>query len=148
MGSPSTNREHRIWQNMKNRCNNPNVPAYVNYGGRGITYHPNWETFAGFWDDMQDGYQSHLTLERIDCNKGYSPDNCCWATYKEQNNNRRDNRRFEHKGLSMTLEGWAEYIGVKRSTLAQRFYVYNWGVEKMLITPVRKMRITNWQKSI
>lgn len=82
-------RLYNIWLNMRARCDNPNQPRYKDYGGRGISYQPSWAHFINFYQDMQETYQEHLTLDREDNDLGYSADNCRWATYKEQNNNRR-----------------------------------------------------------
>lgn len=80
---------------MKQRCGNPKANEYDNYGGRGITVCEEWEKdFEAFYDwALKNGYAHNLTIDRKDNNKGYSPDNCKWATMKEQQNNRRNNRR-------------------------------------------------------
>lgn len=83
-------RLHRIWNTMKNRCQNPNVHNYESYGGRGITVCDEWQRFEPFYEwAMSNGYRDHLTLDRKDNFAGYSPDNCRWATMKEQQNNKR-----------------------------------------------------------
>lgn len=85
-------REHPlyvIWADMKARCNNPNLPEYVNYGGRGITVCARWQHFANFVEDMSPRPDDKLTLERLDNSKGYENSNCAWVSRTRQCLNRR-----------------------------------------------------------
>lgn len=81
-------RVYHSWYNMKDRCTNRNNPQFKDYGGRGITYDPKWETFEGFYEDMGERPEK-LTLDRINNNGNYEKGNCRWATYYQQNSNLR-----------------------------------------------------------
>jgi hypothetical protein len=127
-------RIYRIWSNMLTRCNNKNALYYSRYGGRGIRVCERWETFANFYEDMVAGYDHSLTLDRIDNTGNYSPENCRWATPREQAINRENTFLVRFNGKSQTITDWAREIGIKRSTLAQRIYSYKWPIERALTT--------------
>lgn len=108
-------KEYISWAEMKKRCNNKNHKSYTDYGGRGITYTPSWESFDNFYKDMG-SKPSDTTLERIDNSKGYSPENCRWATSHEQSRNKRNNIKIGGKLLKDLLE----QRGIKVSTFYSR----------------------------
>jgi len=101
-----------IWQGMKTRCGNPNAGNYKNYGGRGITITPEWiHDFIAFYNwAMSHGYEESLTIDRIDGDKGYCPENCQWASYKTQANNRRSNKHIKLNGKVKTIQEWAGQV--------------------------------------
>ena len=87
-------REHQTWGSIKARCYNDKHISYKNYGGRGITVCDRWlNSFENFFADMGERPSSKHSIERLDNNLGYTPDNCCWATVVEQRSNRRDVQR-------------------------------------------------------
>lgn len=120
------------WNNMKRRCTTNTKDAH-RYIGRGISYDPKWESLAGFCADMGETYEIGLSLDRIDNDKGYSADNCRWATRKEQANNTGRNRLFTIKDETKTLAQWCDESIVKSSTIRQRLYVYGWSIERALV---------------
>ena len=127
---------YRTWTHMKDRCLNSNDKSYDDYGGRGIKIYGKWLEFKNFYKwAIKSGYGVGLTIERIDVNGNYCPENCTWATRKEQNNNKRDNVILEHKGKKKTLAEWADEIGMNYNTLYNRIYT-GWPVEKALTTPL------------
>lgn len=125
---------YQSWKNMKLRCDDPNHPFAYRYHSRGISYHPRWKSFDNFYEDMSPSYKQGLTLERENNDKGYSLENCRWATPKEQANNTRRNRHLTIRGKTKTLAQWCDESAVKPSTVRQRFYVYGWPLEKALIS--------------
>jgi hypothetical protein len=118
------NREkHRLystWKSMRSRCSNPNVSCYHNYGGRGIKVCERWNDFLLFLEDMESSFKEGLTLDRKDNNLGYFPDNCRWATTKEQANNMSTNLSLLYRGSFYTEAKLAEYTNVSRTTIQQR----------------------------
>lgn len=122
-----------VWSSMKNRCSNPKVDNYERYGGRGITVCPEWEhDFQAFYDwAYTNGYCQGLSIDRIDNNKGYSPDNCRWMTIQEQNKNKRSNIIYESDGISKTVSEWCTIYGQQPKTVYARLK-RGWPIEKAL----------------
>lgn len=113
-------RAHRIWKNMKNRCNNPKADNYKYYGGRGIKVCDRWNLFENFISDMGDPPTKDHSLDRIDPNGDYSPDNCRWLHFKLQARNTRSNRILTLNGESKCIAEWADIIGVSAYTISAR----------------------------
>lgn len=112
----------RVWSSMKTRCENPKATNYSDYGERGISVCDEWkDDFESFYNwAMSQGYdpdakRGEYTVDRIDNEKGYSPDNCRLASYKEQANNRRSNRRLSYNGITMSMAEWARKYGRDRT---------------------------------
>ena len=137
---------YRTWQNMKSRCNNPNASKYYLYGGKGIKVCDEWaNNFMSFYNwAMANGYKEGLTIDRLDSDKNYCPENCRWATYKEQNSHLKYSDKcaiipqiIEYNGEKMNLSQWAEKLGMKPKTLHARFE-RGWSIKRMLETPTIK----------
>ncbi|MFH1010327.1 MAG: hypothetical protein V1784_03730 [bacterium] len=107
------------WQSMKKRCLNPNTPGYKNWGGRGITICDRWMEFINFAADMEPK-PNGMTLERKDNNGPYSPDNCKWATRKEQQSNTQRSRLIEFNGETLCLGEWERKLGLGVGTIWRR----------------------------
>ena len=111
---------YSVWKSMKSRCYNPNRNSYARYGARGISVCDSWMTFENFLADMGATYQTGLTLDRIDNDKGYSPENCRWANIQQQNSNTSKNVNLEFKGSFYTEAELSRLTGVPRTTLQAR----------------------------
>ena len=134
-------RIHQIWASMRKRCHNPNTKQYKDYGGRGIGICAEWDDdengFVNFLSWAQDnGYSDNLTLDRIDVNGNYTPENCRWATKIEQARNTRYNKMITYKGETKCLKEWSEIIGINYGTLLSRLDRSKWSVEKAFETPL------------
>lgn len=112
-------RTYNCWKSMRQRCVNPKSRSYPYYGGRGIRVCDRWNSFEAFLEDMGE-MPDGMSLDRINVDGNYEPDNCRWATRTEQMNNRRNNRMVEFEGERLTLADWARRIGVKYHTLMAR----------------------------
>jgi hypothetical protein len=131
--------EHGIWLGIKRRCLDPTNPAYDRYGGRGITICERWLQFENFYADMGPRPEPSLSIDRVKNDLGYSPDNCIWATRKEQANNTRRNVILTHNGQTMTASQWVPVVGISSSTITQRKRVLDWTDERTLTQPERKL---------
>ena len=133
-------REYAIWNSMKQRCLNKNNKQYPEYGGRGITVCSRWkDSFEKFYADMGKRPFKGASLERLDNNKGYSPDNCKWANRDTQNNNKRNNRPITLNGVTKNLGQWASEFGVSHSTIIHRIKA-GWDIERAITQPARPMK--------
>lgn len=132
---------YMAWQNMKARCYRKSSREYDNYGGRGIAVCNEWRSsYESFRDwAFSNGYNpnaGHLecTLDRIDVNKGYLPDNCRWISNREQQNNKQNNVHYTFNGKTQNLTQWAKELGICQKTLQKR--IHNWGVERAFTEPL------------
>lgn len=118
--NPSGSRAYYAWRSMRSRCLNPMNASYKHYGARGISVCEEWvNDFDKFFDDMGEAPEG-MSLDRIDNELGYSPQNCRWATLRDQLNNQRRNRRLTLEGVTMTASQWAEKLGIRLDTLLKR----------------------------
>jgi hypothetical protein len=125
---------------MKQRCLNPNQIGFANYGGRGVRVCGRWLDFANFLADMGERPEGG-TLDRIDGDGNYEPDNCRWATQKEQCNNWRDrNAHIFYGGERFTLQELSDRLGLNRYTLRRRIFGMKWPEEKWAEAPSRRKR--------
>ena len=136
----SGTRLYGVWKAMRYRCGNENDHAFKYYGGRGITVCLEWdESFVAFRDwALANGYEKGLTIDRINNDGNYSPDNCRWATMKQQHRNGRQNVHTTINGRTRTIAEWAEIAGIKYKTLAAR-HKAGWS-DKDLLRPVVPLR--------
>ena len=121
----SNTRLYRIWGNMKDRCYRKNSPFYDRYGGRGIAVCDDWLDFGLFatWA-LGHGYNDDLSIDRIDNDKGYSPENCRWTTQYIQSRNTSRNRLITYNGKTMVAIDWAKALGISYSSLNERIAKY------------------------
>lgn len=129
----SESSEYKTWLSMKQRCQNPNNKGYKHYGGRGIRVCDRWLSFENFIIDMGKRPSTSHSIDRINNNLGYSPENCKWATRKEQNRNRRNVRLINLSGETKTLSEWAEKSMFSYLTVYKRI-VSGWDAESALFS--------------
>jgi len=127
------NTTYKSWQHMKERCHKPNTTDYHRYGGRGITVCKRWlESFDNFLQDM--GVKPEgLTIDRIDNDGNYTPENCRWATLRQQANNTRANKHITHNGITLTQAQWSRRLGISPATIIWR--LKRWDIEDVFAPP-------------
>ena len=125
-----------IWGNMLYRCNTSTSQMYKNYGGRGIKVCKEWHSFDLFLADMGDRPSENHSLERIDVDGDYEPNNCKWATAKEQARNRRNSRFIFIDGLKLQVDEYCERYNLSKEAIKNRIR-RNWTNKRIIETPVR-----------
>ena len=136
--SKSQTAEYRAWYNMIVRCTNSKYKNYHRHGGRGIKVCDRWVgSFGAFLEDMGKKPNPSLTLDRIDNDGDYTPENCHWATRKQQSRNSRQNHNVTFQGRTQCLAAWAEETGVKAGVLHKRLK-RGWSTERTLTEKTRK----------
>lgn len=139
--------EYAVWAGMLQRCTNSKAEGYQTYGGRGITVCFGWRTFINFYNDMGPRPNSDHQIERLDNNGNYScghcegctqngwTANCAWRTRKENNQNKRDNRFLEFRGLRQTISQWADLLDISHEVIRTRDK-RGWSIERIFTTPI------------
>ena len=124
---------------MRSRCYNENIPGYGLWGGRGIRVCDEWRIFQNFmnWAESN-GYSDDLTLDRVNNDGDYTPENCRWVTMKEQSLNRRSNAYLTYNGVTKHLSEWDSDIGASKSGRVRARLNAGWTVERAVTTPVGK----------
>lgn len=135
-------RLYSIWKGIKSRCGNPSRKSYNDYGGRGITVCDEWRnSFKTFREwSLANGYSDDLTIDRIDNDGNYGPENCRWTTRTEQCNNTRRNHIVEAFGESHTLAEWSRINGLSYNTIKTR--MRRGAQDEELVAPVKKRTVT------
>ena len=124
------------WKNIRKRCYCKTFPRYKDYGGRGISMCDEWNDFKNFYDwALNSGYQENLTIDRIDNNKGYSPDNCRWSDIFTQANNKRNCKYYTYKSQTLTRTELSKLYNVNYWALRSRLR-RGWDIAKAIETPL------------
>lgn len=138
----SNTRLFRIWCAMKQRCFDKNAQKFARYGGRGITICEEWLSFRVFSEwAKQNGYADDLSIDRIDNDGNYTPENCRWSTNKEQARNKSTNHLLSFRGKTQSIAQWADETGISYHALRSRINQYHWSVERALTTPLRRWAV-------
>ena len=131
-----------VWRSMIGRCKDKNHRSYKDYGGRGIKVCNEWLSYSGFREwALKTGYDPsakkiEVTIDRIDNDKDYCPENCRWINMLAQENNKRNNAIYEHNGEKHTIAEWARILGMKDSVFRSRVY-HGWDFDRIVNTPIK-----------
>jgi len=129
------------WHAMLQRCENPSIKYYKDYGGRGITVCAEWHDPVVFIDwALANGWRKGLTIDRINNNGNYEPSNCRWVTQKENNRNKRSNHLITFNGKTQTMAQWAEEVDIGPCTLRYRINNLHWPIERALTEPIHERK--------
>jgi hypothetical protein len=133
-------RLYNIWRDMIRRCENETRYAHEYYHDKGITVYTEWrKNFNSFFEwSVNNGYSDDLTIDRINTNGNYEPDNCRWVTMKVQGNNKSNNHLISFNNETHTLSEWGNITGIKPLTIRARIMNYHWSIKDALFTPVGK----------
>ena len=133
-----------IWRHMKSRCYDENVREYKWYGKKGVTMCDEWlnyfETFFNW--SISNGYKENLTIDRIDCNGNYCPENCRWTTKYVQDRNKTSKTWITYNNETMVMSDWAKRYNINSATLYSRIFERNWSIEDALNIPT----LNKWEE--
>lgn len=136
----SKTREYSIWCAMKKRCANSSDSHYHLYGGRGIAVCDQWRnSFETFLRDMGPVPSRNHSIDRIDTDGHYTPENCRWSNWVQQANNKGNNHRLTHEGQTRTITEWERHLRLPAGRVKRRI-LDGWTTERALTQPVRKQR--------
>lgn len=132
---------YACYYRMRHRCENPSDSSYSRYGGRGIKVCDEWKRdIVSFIEwGIASGYKRGLSIDRIDNDGDYSPDNCRWANCVQQCNNRRTNKQITYNGETHTVAEWSRIVGIGQLTLNNRITTLGWSVEDALFRPLQEV---------
>lgn len=132
-------RLYSIWRDMRKRCRNKNTTYHKDYVDRGIVVCDEWQKYETFRDwALENGYKDNLSIERINVNGNYEPNNCKWITISEQQLNKRNTHYITYEGITKPMCVWCRDVGLPYSVVENRINRLHWSVEDALKTPVRR----------
>jgi len=145
----SNTRLYKIWKGIRKRCYNKNSVSYVYYGERGIKMCDEWyNDYSTFMEwALSHGYEDSLTIDRINVNGDYCPENCRWTTMLVQSNNSRHCHYITYNGETHTISEWARILDISRLTLSNRIINLGWSIEEAFTIPTGKYTASQRNKA-